>query len=535
MLRINDTVEDEFYNENHRFKLLCDNAPFGMVILNREGMITYANNKFIELFGPDTIDINKGIEWFIKIYPDPFYRYINSSGWVSDLKSFKPGKKVPFVKKFTYRNETERYINFMPVQLETGEVLIVCQDITKNKLTEKKIKQRNLELAVLNDIITSISSSLCMNDILETLKKVFIEKLDVPIGGVFLYALTGDNIKMETCWGIVSERMMEDFNTLAIKYFKDERIIKTQMVVVEPKSPYLLYYRSAAVRGFQCKWCNHLCLPLIIKNEVQGIIILIREALDEFPDDQLGFFKTLGQQIGIAIQNALLFERVRESHKQMQRLSSRLVEVQEEERRYLARELHDEVGQALTGLKFRLEMCSRLSDEDMKACLAESQALVSKLMAVVRELSFNLRPSMLDDLGLVPTLQWYCERFIEQTGIKVVFRHHGLYSRFSKDIETAIFRIVQEALTNIARYAKTREATVRLWTNEEMLWTQIEDHGVGFNPETIMKTASCGIRGMRERAESLGGRLLIDTKPGSGVKLTAEVPLKRDVPCTQSL
>lgn len=220
-------------------------------------------------------------------------------------------------------------------------------------------------------------------------------------------------------------------------------------------------------------------------------------------------------------------EALREYAERLQTLSRRLVEVQEAERRHLALELHDEIGQLLTGLKLSLEMSARSSADGAKANLGKAQALANDLMARVRQLSLDLRPTMLDDLGLIPALLWHFERYSDLTHVQVVFRHIGLEGRrFAPDVETTTYRMVQEALTNVARHARVSEVTVRLWADQEMLSVQIEDRGAGFDSEAALAiNASSGLSGMRERARLLGGQLTVESSPGEGTCVTVELPL----------
>ena len=218
-------------------------------------------------------------------------------------------------------------------------------------------------------------------------------------------------------------------------------------------------------------------------------------------------------------------EQLRNSAQQLQALSRRLLEVQEQERRYLARELHDQIGQVLTGLNFTLQTTSRLPEGQVKASLGEAQALVKELTAQVRELSLHLRPTMLDDLGLVPALLWHLERYTAQTGIHVDFQHSGLDRRLPTEVETAAYRIVQEALTNVARHAGVQEAEVRTWLEQEVLHLQIEDQGGGFDQASVAAGTTGGLSSMRERAVLLGGRLEIDSRLGAGTRVQAEVPV----------
>jgi PAS domain S-box-containing protein len=214
---------------------------------------------------------------------------------------------------------------------------------------------------------------------------------------------------------------------------------------------------------------------------------------------------------------------------QLQALSHRLLEVQEQERRAFACELHDEIGQALTGLEFTLARSRGLPGDQIADSLSEMQVLVRELTSRVRNLSLRLRPTMLDDLGLLPTLLWHLESFGERTRVRIQFTHAGLDRRFDPAIETAAYRIVQEALTNVARHAGTPQATVRAWRDEELLCVAVEDDGVGFDTRAVCTGArSSGLSGMQERAALLGGRLHVESKPGAGTRITAELPLHRN-------
>jgi PAS domain S-box-containing protein len=220
-------------------------------------------------------------------------------------------------------------------------------------------------------------------------------------------------------------------------------------------------------------------------------------------------------------------EAQREYSDRLKLLSRRLMEVQETERRNIALELHDEIGQVLTGLKLTLEMGKRFPDRDVGATLDQARELVNDLMARVRKLSLDLRPALLDDLGLLPTLLWHIEQYTVHTHVRVNFKHSGLERRrFASEVETAAYRLVQEALTNIARHAQVDEATVRLSTHQGTLLIEVEDLGTGFDVESALAASgSSGLAGMRERAVLLGGRLTLDSRPGSGTRLIAKLSI----------
>ncbi len=229
--------------------------------------------------------------------------------------------------------------------------------------------------------------------------------------------------------------------------------------------------------------------------------------------------------------NAKLTEQIAERRRaedELRRLSHRLVEVQESERRNIARELHDEIGQLLTGLKLVIEMASRLPVEKLGEHCHKAQVLVNELMGHVRDLSLDLRPAMLDDLGLLHALLWHFERYTSQTGIAVNLKHTGIESqRLKPEIETAAYRIVQEALTNVARHAGINQVKVMASADAESLHLQIADEGHGFDVRSSLAAGqSSGLAGMRERAQLLGGSLVIESAIGKGTVISALLPLE---------
>lgn len=218
---------------------------------------------------------------------------------------------------------------------------------------------------------------------------------------------------------------------------------------------------------------------------------------------------------------------LREFAERQKKLSRRLLEVQETERRSIALELHDEIGQKLTGLKLALELSARQPGRSTEA-ISQAQLLVNELMNQTRQLSLALRPATLDHLGLLPALVWHFRQFTQQTKIEVEFNHENLeHRRFDAPIETAVYRVVQEALTNVARHAGNVSAVgVRIWIDCDCLTLQIEDDGRGFAPEKVFaEITSTGLTGMRERINLLGGNFHLESKIGGGTKLIAELNL----------
>ncbi len=223
----------------------------------------------------------------------------------------------------------------------------------------------------------------------------------------------------------------------------------------------------------------------------------------------------------------LSYQQVKEGRKRLENLSHRLVDIQEEERRRIAIELHDEIGQSLTGLKLKLATLPSRQTSTQMEDLQKTQIILDDLIDRVRRLSLDLRPGMLDDLGLLPALLWYFEQYTSRTGIEIAFHHSGIQKRrFPNPVEIAAYRITQEGLTNIARHAGVKSAVVNVIRRESVMHLEILDTGIGFESEIVSKgSATTGLSGMRERISMLGGELKIRSKPGKGTKLQVDLPL----------
>lgn len=213
-----------------------------------------------------------------------------------------------------------------------------------------------------------------------------------------------------------------------------------------------------------------------------------------------------------------------------QQLSSQILGAHEAERKRIARELHDDTGQALTSILVRLRLLERtVQDEDVRRSIAELRELTSGALDAVRRMAVDLRPAALDDLGLVPALRSYVERFSRHWGLQVEFTAEGLQRRLPASVELVIYRVVQEALSNVAKHSGAERASVSLARRNNVVTAMVRDNGHGFDEGEVQKAGGgLGLFGMRERLALVGGSLQIDTTRGSGTLVTARVPLYKD-------
>jgi signal transduction histidine kinase len=218
-------------------------------------------------------------------------------------------------------------------------------------------------------------------------------------------------------------------------------------------------------------------------------------------------------------------ERRAEEHAaRLQGLSRRLLRVQEDERRALAQELHDQIGQLLTGLRFQLESAREAAPS---APLVDALNVTGELLRSVRALTLQLRPRMLDDLGLTPALEWQAKIFENQTGIAVDLELSLPSGRLTSELETTVFRMVQEALTNVARHSGAKNAAVTVTADDDALQVEISDRGCGFDASTASaRRDSLGLTGVAERVRLAGGRLDLFSEPGQGTRVHAEFSLR---------
>ncbi len=224
--------------------------------------------------------------------------------------------------------------------------------------------------------------------------------------------------------------------------------------------------------------------------------------------------------------NRSLEAQVRTRTAELQALSMRILRVQEDERRTIARELHDHLGQMLTGLRFQLEAIRRDAGAPLQPILGETLGSTDEIIQYLREMTQQLRPRVLDDLGLAPALEWHLNLFQRQTGVTVALDASLPAQRLSGDLETTVFRVVQEALTNIARHAGTTTANVTLTTDRDHLIVEITDRGRGFDPDAVhARRDSLGLTGLCERVILAGGRTEIFSRIGQGTRIHAEIPL----------
>jgi signal transduction histidine kinase len=261
-----------------------------------------------------------------------------------------------------------------------------------------------------------------------------------------------------------------------------------------------------------------------------GSLNLDKASPGAFAPGQVEIAKEVAGPLALAIQHARLFEEVRAGRERLRRLTDYLQAAREEERAHIAREIHDEFGQALTALKMDLAWITRRLPAN-QATLYQKAASMSDLIdttiQMVRRVATELRPGLLDDLGLIAAIEWQTGEFSERTGIACELEHGDEILGLDTGMTTVVFRIFQETLTNVARHAGASLVRITLEERSEELVLTVSDNGRGITPNQASDPGSLGLIGMRERARSWGGDVRFQGIPGEGTTVTLRVPKVR--------
>jgi two-component system sensor histidine kinase UhpB len=239
----------------------------------------------------------------------------------------------------------------------------------------------------------------------------------------------------------------------------------------------------------------------------------------------------MANQIAVAVENVRLQQVVERHARDLKDLYSQLLRTQENERKKIAQELHDQVGQMLQSMKMNLDWMKRgliskpEKPEKMEDWLLDTEELLAQTIDDIRNLTFELRPSMLDDFGLIPALRWYVENFSRRSNVEVSLKTGDKEHRFPAEVVITLYRIIQEALTNVAKHASATQVFVSVSQRGSSAVLSVRDNGIGFDPgKTLSAPNGMGLLNIKERVNMLGGSFEIISRPRKGTKLNIQIP-----------
>lgn len=411
---------------------------------------------------------------------------------------------------------------------EIGQLSNAFHEMTRDlAYSRDELLSRNEELSALNSIAATVSESLNLTDVLEKAFRKVLEVTRSNTGCVFLKDTEENRLKLMFCTGPDDIYQCQDakLGKAACACHQVWQTRQTLMVNHPSQCPRLSDHQMKNdISGF-------VCVPLKTKNQTLGIMNVACSGDNYFTEHDFRLLDSIGYHIGLAIENAILYEEAKQKERLRGQLLSSAITAQEDERKRISRELHDEFGQTLTGLIMNIESAADMAAPEqtrLKGKLGSAKSLVTRALDEIRRLTLDLRPSALDDLGLVIALRTYASTHLENRGIKVKFESHGFSARLNPLVETSLFRIVQEAINNIVKHAGATGVRIKMTAGEGKVAALIEDDGKGFDVAAILRPRagkeSVGLVGIQERTALLGGTFTLKSNPGKGTSLRVEIP-----------
>jgi signal transduction histidine kinase len=402
------------------------------------------------------------------------------------------------------------------------EVIELVRDVSENKKLQKEALRANRELLALNSIARALTQSLDLRVTLQAVAEAMLDALEAQVSWVRLSDDSGNVPAVQASRGLSVETLDRLIEAMSNRGSSEQTTSASYSVVSTNSS-----------NGGQTLW-QFAVTPLKSKGIELGIagVATTKRPLDQ---QRIQLLDAIGNQITVAVERCRLYEEVQLTRDLRGELLRQVIIAQEEERKRIARELHDETGQTLTALRLNLERLAIVpvsNIEESKTQLARCLSLCQQADEEVDKLIFDLRPALLDDLGLAEAIKFYAETRLKTAGIELSLRVTGKEKRLSGEREVALFRVAQEAITNIVRHAHAKSTTIQLQFKTSQLVARIEDDGCGFEvSQTVNSHGSkrgLGLLGMRERISLVGGSLSIISKQGVGTHLKAVVPLDQE-------
>ena len=385
----------------------------------------------------------------------------------------------------------------------------LCRSSRELEAFSQEIVQRNQELSAYNAVLSVASNSFEIKDIIRKSLTELLFILKFSYGRIIIL----DEQKRECRIGV---RITEQ---------TEEPISREDTQELELILPHIKEEESLISDD---KARNVIHIPLISSKGIIGILSL-GNLHSQLGKRKQKLLMSLANQLGLGVENALLWHKVKEKEEIKARLLQKIIGVQEEERKRIARELHDETGQSLTSLLLGLKMIEKAQDmEQVRERTGELRQVVIDTLTDINKLALELRPTILDDLGLVAAVERYISNVLAKSDLEIELQVMGIEEiQLSSQVEITIYRIIQESLTNIIKHAKASRVNILLEHQGDKIFLVVGDNGIGFNQETIRKKSleykHLGLFGMEERAAIIGGFLVIESSPGQGTKIRFEV------------
>jgi len=438
------------------------------------------------------------------------------------------------------RGETTWYdVLATPLKSESGEVVQVIEiwrDISELKSVQAQAQRRLQELSDLHLTGLASTRTLSLDKMLNNTLDLILEILHADAGGVYLIGQHhGERLLRLRAYRSLDWEVAHDIDYLKIGEGFSGRVIQSgePLIVEDMRSDPRLTRRLLNRENIRAA----LVVPLQSDRGLIGTIwVAMKQSGNLFGEKERDWLLAASAQLTLAIENARLYEEVRTREAERARLLAHVIHAQEEERKRVARELHDETNQALTALTFNVESLLAQSPADENALrvqLARFKIHIGQIIDNLQHIILDLRPGPLDDLGLIPALKWHTRSRLEPVGIDITFDMTDRLPDLTDEQEIILFRVMQEAINNVIQHAEASEVSLSLDYVPPDIVITLSDDGRGFNIDDTLNPKNghlgLGLLGIRERLALIGGQLEIQSTPHKGTKLRVTIPLTQEV------
>jgi PAS domain S-box-containing protein len=506
-----------------QFRSLVEQSQDGVVII-RNGTVAYANVAALRLFEFASFDEMQRSDFFA--LAGPSVRAL-MMGHATDRADLARGEEV---RSLTHQGRMlDLEVNASVITWDhTAAVQATFRDITSRKMQEREQALLMWEQEALSQIDRRLIGVVDLGRILDSILGHLVNLTKAPWAGVLMREGTSQRFRWRSMVGGNAPAPQEPFalapSLRAILGSHEPFVLQESATPVADRLTHLAGVADEHI-------LSSVWIPLKGEPDVRGVLTVGYRQPHDFTRRELRLLVSLAEKMSIAAANASLYEDLLAREKELEILSGLRVNAQEEERRRIAREIHDGLGQILTAVKFNIEILEdspSLNDEDHRR-IADVKTLLDNVMKEAREISYNLMPSVLDDFGLAPALQLLAERFGAQTSVHVTFVAQGMTDRLPGPVEIALYRIVQEALTNAVRHGAATHVAIQAFRSGLQVRLTIEDNGRGMDPDQSLERrvigSGIGLASMRERVNSFRGELAIESSPGNGTLITVHIPI----------
>ncbi len=519
-------LEDDLRLSEIKYRRIFEGSKDMIFITAKDGVIKDVNQAAVELLGYGSKKELLSLFSIEDVYHNPmhwqvFKKQIDRHGFVKDFEAGfkrKDGTRMHcLLSGNAVRNENKEIIGYEGI----------VKDITARMDAIRDLQKHHRELSLLNAVALVMNATQDLDDILMTALKNVLEVLNLTSGGIFLIDHETSTFELKVQQGLFKEMSTKTYQA----HFHDQDLMQSllkETLALEPRPSFPTF--TVVLKDSQPEHSIQLtCFLITAKEKASGFLALDFPSNKDLTEQDLHLLGSLGNFLGGAVENTQLLMTIHKHREELKGLTARLFQSQELERRRIARELHDEAGQALTGINFTLETIGKglSADSDItKQLIDDVKKQINHTYQGIRRLSYTLHPALLSDLGLEPALDSYMTGIAKHTEMDIEFKMVGFNERLNPEIETVLYRLSQEALTNTLKHSAAKHFKLSIIKGYPHIIFAAEDDGVGFDASEFNRHKdTLGLLSMRERASMLGGSFTIRATKGKGTRIRIKIPL----------